>query len=76
VEQHALTLDMFNFGPPLNVPNELFEPFPHPRYVKDLKILTVRESMHELMPKGPGQHGMLYMHRNDVPKYLVILETY
>jgi len=67
----TVALDVFELGPNIEVPEELFEPLCHPGSVKDLCILTVRESLHEFLPRRPGHHGILYLNREDVPKYLV-----
>ena len=34
--------------------------------------LHIRQSFHEYYPQFPGEHGILYLDRKDLPKYLVI----
>jgi hypothetical protein len=66
-----IQLSAFDLGPEIELPPEYQEPVSHPGPVKELGILTLRESLHEFIPQHPGQHGILYYDFSDLPKYLV-----
>jgi hypothetical protein len=70
---NVITLEAFDLGPSVNVPKEFHGMIEHPR--KNDKFssrLHIRQSFHEYYPQSPGEHGILYLDRKDLPKYLVI----
>lgn len=64
-------LGAFDLGPEIEVEMEYHVAVTHPGPVKELGILTLRESLHEFIPLHPGAHGILYYDYEDLPKYLV-----
>jgi hypothetical protein len=71
--EERINLDNFDLGPNIEVPKEYTAPLSHPGSVKHLSILTARTSFHEHVPEQPGQHGILYLDYEDIPKYLVMI---
>jgi hypothetical protein len=67
----TIQLSAFSLGPEIEVPTEYHELVSHPGPVKELGILTLRESLHEFIPQHPGHHGILYYEHKDLPKYIV-----
>jgi hypothetical protein len=70
---NVITLEAFDLGPSVNVPQQFHGMVEHPR--KSSKLITrlhIRQSFHEYYPQFPGEHGILYLDRKDLPKYLVI----
>jgi len=66
-----ITRDAFNLGPAIDVPQACLEPVGRPSSLKDHRILTVHGYHHEDVPRRAGEHGILYVNRGDIPKYLV-----
>jgi len=71
--QERISLDNFDLGPNIEIPEGYTAPLIHPGSVKYLGILTARASFHEHVPEQPGQHGILYLDYEDIPKYLVTI---
>lgn len=71
----AIMLEKFELGPQIPVPEQFHGKVAHPRSVK-LAAYTARSSLHEYLPKSPGQHGILYLNRYDFPKHLVYLQPF
>jgi hypothetical protein len=69
----VIRMSYFNLGPTVSVPEDLCVPFRHPGAVKKDGLLTCRESFHEFLPSRPGEHGILYLDRPDLPQYIVPL---
>jgi hypothetical protein len=68
---HVIRMAAFNLGPTIEVPAEQCLPFRHPASPGKLGLLTCRESSHQFLPRRPGHHGILYLDRTDLPKYIV-----
>ena len=66
-----INLEAFNLPPVIDVPREYLEPVGRPSSLKDSRIWTVHSYHHEHVPRRAGEHGILYINRGDIPKYLV-----
>ena len=67
----VIRMAAFNLGPTIDVPAEQCLPFRHPASPGKMGLLTCRESSHQFLPRRPGHHGILYLDRTDLPKYIV-----
>ena len=68
---HVIRMAAFNLGPTIDVPAEQCLPFRHPASPGKMGLLACRESSHQFLPRRPGHHGILYLDRTDLPKYIV-----
>jgi hypothetical protein len=66
-----INLETFNLPPAIDVPREYLEPVGRPSSLKDFRIWTVHSYHHEHVPHRAGEHGILYVNRGDIPRYLV-----
>jgi hypothetical protein len=66
-----VTLEAFDLPAPFAVPEECHKLVRNPRSLKELRMLAVREMLHEFLPQIPGEHGILYCDRDDLPSYTV-----
>ena len=66
-----INLEAFSLPPVIDVPPECLEPVGRPGSLKDFRIWTVHSDHHEHVPHRAGEHGILYVSRGDIPKYLV-----
>ena len=66
-----INLEAFSLPPVIDVPPECLEPVGRPGSLKDFRIWTVHSYHHEHVPHRAGEHGILYVSRGDIPKYLV-----
>jgi hypothetical protein len=66
-----ISLDRFDLGPTIAVPEECWEYVARPTRVADVGMLTVLTSLHEFVPERPGEHGILYLDKNNIPRYIV-----
>jgi hypothetical protein len=67
-----ITIEAFDLPTPFDVPEDCHNLVRNPRSLKELRMVAVREMLHEFLPQNPGEHGMLYCDRDDLPAYTVL----
>ena len=68
---NVIRLDAFDLGPPIDVSDQFTGSLQRSAFVDKLRHLTAIESLHEFIPRQPGQHGILYINRLEFPSDLV-----
>jgi hypothetical protein len=66
-----ITLEAFDLPAPFDVPDECHKLVRNPRSLKELRMVAIREMLHEFLPQNAGKHGILYCDRDDLPTYTV-----